>query len=302
MPTRDFRPLNEYARREYKFAQADSMGLVKSTIAADAVHGNKHYSKELTDGACTGVSLNWIKEKLSTSNGLLRADGPLRNPVTRNFSNPLNPVSRLKRGISPSADSLPGKFMSKGTGAESKSGLRNQSTQLAGAMTHSVYVNDINTALENRDYGRKSRTVVARELGLHPVEHEVEPAVVKGPDNQPVRDENRTIASAGTSLPKGSAMIIEVFPEGSKTGHTICYYRSRGDTLYFFDPNAGVYNVSEPDLEQFVGAWRTAYSTAPNAPLNFKTKAGNDWYEVYSRADDTESPAQAPAEDAQASS
>jgi hypothetical protein len=284
MPTRDFGPLNDFARREYKFAQADSMGLVKSTIAADEVHGNKNYSKELTGGACTGVSLNWIKEKLSTSNGLLRADGPLRNPVTRNFSNPLNPISRLKQGISPSANSLPGKFMTKGAGAESKSGVRNQPAQLAGAMTHSVYLNDLNDARENRDYGRKSRTVVARELGLHPVQHEVKPVVFKGANNQPERDENRTIASAGTSLPKGSAMIIEVFPEGGKTGHTICYYRSRGDTLYFFDPNAGVYNVSEADLENFVGAWHTAYSTAPNAPLDFKTKAGDDWYEVYSRS------------------
>jgi hypothetical protein len=302
MPTRNFRPLNEYARREYKFAQADSMDLIKSTIAADAVHGNRNYPTELTGGACTGVSLNWLKEKLSTSNGLLRADGPLRNPVTRNFSNPLNPISRLKRGISPSADSLPGKFMTKGTGPESKSGLRNQSTQLAGAMTHLAYVNDFNTARANPDYGRNSRTVVARELGLHPVEHEVAPVVVKGANNLPVRDENRTIASAGASLPKGSGMIIEVFPDGGKVGHTICYYRSRGDTLYFFDPNAGVYNVSEPDLEQFVGAWRTAYSTAPNAPLDFRTKAGNDWYEVYSRADNTPSPVQAPAEDAEASS
>jgi hypothetical protein len=274
MPTRDFRPLNQFARREYKFAQADSMGLLKSTIEADKVHGYKNYSQELTGGACTGVSLNWIKEKLTTSNGLLRADGPLRNPVTRSFSNPLNPISRLKRGISPSADSMLGKFLNKGTtGADSKSGQRNQHAQLAGAMTHSVYHNDINNARKNRDYLRKSRTFVARELGLHPVEHALKPVIVKGENNQPVRDEDRTIASAGTSLPKGSAMIIEVFPTVGNTGHAVCFYRSRGNTLYFFDPNAGVYNVSESDLQEFVGAWRTAYSSAEPAG-GLQNKAG----------------------------
>lgn len=194
-----------------------------------------------------------------------------------------------------------GKFLNKGTtGADSKSGQRNQHAQLAGAMTHSVYHNDINNARKNRDYLRKSRTFVARELGLHPVEHALKPVTVKGANNQPVRDEDRTIASAGTSLPKGSAMIIEVFPTVGNTGHAVCFYRSRGNTLYFFDPNAGVYNVSEPDLQEFVGAWRTAYSTAPNQPVDFRTKPGDDWYEVYSRADDADAPPQTSSDDAEA--
>ena len=89
---RDFSALNKYGRREYKFAQVDSYGQIKAEVMG------ANYKEDLKNGVCMGVVLNWVKEKLTTSNGLLRREGPLLNPITKRFSNPLNPFSRLDKG------------------------------------------------------------------------------------------------------------------------------------------------------------------------------------------------------------
>ena len=93
----DFSALNEYARREFKFAQSSSFDMVNPAVMG------ANYQDSLTAGVCMGAVLNWIKEKVSTSNGLLRRDGPLMNPTTKHFSSPVNPVTRLKQGMSPPA-------------------------------------------------------------------------------------------------------------------------------------------------------------------------------------------------------
>jgi hypothetical protein len=257
---RDFSALNKYGRREYKFAQADSYGQINAEVMGT------NYSDNLQNGVCMGVVLNWVKEKLATSNGLLRRDGPLLNPTTKQFSNPLNPFSRLDKGISPSKSSPMNKFIDKG-----KSGPRNESTMLAGAMTHSAYL-------------AKSTHTVARELGLIEAAHDPRPKVKPGDSNIPVRIEDETIGAAGMDLPKGNAIVIELQQrERSGSGHAIAFYRSRGGTLYFFDPNAGVYEVFQSEASnvlKFVQAWLEVYVRENS--IIWQT-ASNNWCAVYNR-------------------
>src|SRR5258706_12654361 len=164
---RDFSALNKYGHREYKFAQSDSYRQVDNW--------SRIHSLDLSGGVCMGTTLNWVKEKLTTSNGLLRSEGPLLNPTSKRFSNPLNPVARLDKGISPPKDSLMNKFINKN---ESKSGPRNESTMAAGAMTQAAYEQNIS---------RLGLTVgtrrVTEELGLVPGTHEQYPGMTKGEDS-----------------------------------------------------------------------------------------------------------------------
>src|SRR5215475_1336141 len=172
---RDFSRLNRFAHRDYKFAQRDS-----NTLITQEVMG-ANYDSHLEHGSCLGVVLNWVKEKMSTSNGLFNVDGPLRNSTPRRFANPLNPVTRLRQGIAPPERTPLSRFMAKG-----KSGPRNQSTMLAAAMTQRAY-SDLFC----------SRGDVARELGLFDAELEVKPVQRPDPLGYPIRIEDETIARAG---------------------------------------------------------------------------------------------------------
>jgi hypothetical protein len=256
---RDFSALNPYGHREYKFAQSDSYGRINAAVMG------ANYTAALANGSCMGVVLNWVKERLTTSNGLLRPDGPLLNPTTKHFSNPINPLARLDRGISPPKDSLMSKFIDKG-----KSGPRNESTMLAGAMTQLAY-------------RAGTKQTVAQELGLMEGSHDQSPVIYRDPEhNIPVRVEDETIEAAAKNLPKGNAIVIELKQTGG-SGHAIAFYRGRQGTLHFFDPNAGVYKVFESgsSILNFVRAWLGVYVRENS--ITWETPA-NNWYAVYNRA------------------
>jgi hypothetical protein len=264
----DFSALNRYARREYKFAQSSSFNMVNPAVMG------ANYQDSLTAGVCMGAVLNWIKEKMSTSNGLLRRDGPLMNSTAKHFSSPINPVTRLKQGMSPPAGSPLTQFMQK-----NQSGPRNRSTVLSAAMTQVAY-------------STTSRDHIARELGLIDVHETLLPVQRPDPQGMPIRIEDETIARAARELPRGRALLIEIEHrdightiEHEDVGHTIGFYHSRGNTLHFFDPNAGVYalhNCNEDTVLEFVRAWLGVY--VRNAQWNFKTSP-RDWYAMYARSD-----------------
>lgn len=281
---RDFSALNKYAHREYKFVQGDSYSQVTA-----------NYGTELTSGVCMGVVLNWVKEKLTTSNGLVRAEGPLFNSAVRRFSNPLNPVSRIRNGISPPTDSVLGRLMGKQPlePRGRKSGPRNETATLEGAHTQRIYrhkthaqlVSDLNLVRGAYQPGEATNQVTYDE---------------RLPGNRvkrtylPVRVHDKTIAEAGGKLPKGNAIVLDLKQrEGS--GHAIAFYKSRGGTLYFFDPNAGVYEISRPhekNLLGFVQAWLEVYTHDRNAegqatPRHWLTKDADLWYYVYNRTGNT---------------
>jgi hypothetical protein len=180
-----------------------------------------------------GVTMNWIKEKLSTSNSIFNANGRLRNSEPRQFSNPLNPVARLKQGLSAPKDSTLARWLKKG-----KSGPRNEQAMLDGSHNQGIY------------RGNNVRVLSAR-LGLGDSNYSPTPKIRKGkpPEYLPERRHPETIAEAALGLPKGEALLIEVEHKKVKgsdpdsSGHAVAFYRSAGGTLYFFDPNAGVYRI-----------------------------------------------------------
>lgn len=259
VPARDWSPLSRYGSRDYKFIQRDSY--------------NDFLNLQFPGGVCMGVAMNWIQERLTTSNGFFRPEGHLRNPVTRHFANPLNPLARLQEGIS-----VPGHSLLKNTLGRSgifekgKSGTRNQSGMLLGAQSHFIY-------------SRRGVDGLAQQLGLvEDNSHAASPWVERDPiSNMPRRREDATIASAAVTLPNGHAMLIELKQEGAGAGHAIAWYRSRHGTLYFFDPNAGVYTVpdGEARIHDFVAVWRGVYRGTDN--IDWKTTE-NSWCRIYRRA------------------
>lgn len=255
---RNFSALEKHGRREYKFAQADSYGLVNK----ESMQAN--YSDKLANGVCMGVTLNWIKEKLAASNSLVRPNGRLLTSDVKRFSNPLNPVSRLRAGLSPAKGSVLEKLSDKG-----KSGVRNQTTMLYGAITHGSVVSG-------------GRSQVARDLGLQPSAYEPQTLVTKGADFSPIRVAGACISFAGSGLPKGNAVLVEI-DRCDGPGHAIAFYRSRGGVLYFFDSNAGVYSIFESQptqLEQFVAAWLDVYRRLDG--IEWQTTR-SDWYASFNR-------------------
>ena len=217
--------LNGYGQREYKFSQADSFEPVRV-----------RYEDQFSNGVCMGVTMNWIKEKLSTSNGLLNAKGRLRNSQPRQFSSPLNPIARLKQGISPPANSVLTKLLKKG-----KSGARNEQAMLDGAHNQGIY------------RGRNVQ-VLSAELGLGTSSYSPTVKARRGSAPEYLREfmHPESIAEAAVGLPRGEALLIEIEHRKVKpsdpesAGHAIAFYRSAGGTLYFFDPNAGVYRIPKP--------------------------------------------------------
>jgi hypothetical protein len=227
---REWNRLNEFGRREYKFAQRDSFDEIRRQVGND-----------FDSGVCMGVTVDWIYEKLTTSNGLFRQNGPLLAFVPRHFSNTLNPLKRLKQGISPSGGSMLAGRVEKG-----KSGKRNEATMFNGALNHLAYRRGDVRALENI-------------LGFVKSEYEAQPSIYKGPHPaySTILRVADSIADAAIGLPKGEALLIEV--EHTKTkegepgsgGHAIAFYKSRGNTLYFFDSNAGTYQI--PSYREKIG-------------------------------------------------
>jgi hypothetical protein len=232
----NFSALSEHAIRRYRFAQGDAIHLVLPAFS---------------NGVCMGIVLNWIKEKLSTSNGFLRLDGPVLKLTKKNFANPSSSNSILMN---------------------SRIDQRNKHITKAGSVTHTTYVNE-------------SRDGAARKLNLVAASYEPKIIPKQGPApaflQECITDE--TIAQTGINLPKGHAVIIEVENE-KHDGHVIAFYRSRGGTLYFFDPNAGVYEINDTgqsNMLGFVRAWLRVYATQEK-PIEWTT-GQKDWYAVFNR-------------------
>jgi hypothetical protein len=255
---RDFSALNRHGRRDYEFVQGDSYKLVQ-----------QRYGSEMKNGVCMGIVLNWVKEKLTTSNGALRPTGTLLNSAERRFSTP------------PAGSSMP-KWIGKQPAPKQDIGARNEATTLMGGMTHKYY----------QDKGA-DRNSAARKLGL--LAGKYQPAPKAHPSNdgtyKPEHITDEAIAKTAEELPKGNAIVIELQQDGAGSGHAIAFYNSRGGTLYFFDPNAGVYEILRPfgeHLQQFVQAWLEVYRNETPTPVNWKTNYPDDWYGVYNRAGDGE--------------
>jgi hypothetical protein len=287
---RDFSELNKYAKREYKFVQGDSFGLIEKAILAGIL------SDARRNGVCMGATLKWINEKLSTSNSYFKSDGRLRGSTQREFSNSINPLSRMGAGLSISQQTALGKVVNSNSllkkTFKGKSHARNEGTMLRAADVQTAYaktpsVDDARVAM-NSNF-RKVNTYSPKVI-----EQDVPPIAKRFGynDDMPKRDEPETISQAAFGLPQGLAILIELRDLADVTGHAIAFYRSRladigsgGRTLYFFDSNAGVYKIStstKANIKAFIEAWLRVYANH-TVPLVLET-APLDWCTAFTRA------------------
>jgi hypothetical protein len=300
---RDFSELNKYAKREYKFVQADSFRLISQGIESGIL------SPKRNDGVCMGATLMWINEKLSTSNSYIKSGGRLRGSTPREFANSINPVSRAMGGLSISGKNVLGQVVASNPSLnqvfKGKSHARNEVTMRRAADVQARY------AVDSVEEARKQMNFIEiNSYAPRPIEEDIP----QRPDRSNMLDdfenegiaylrgykpgsrrrlESDTIAKAAFDLPTGLAILIEVNNAGGNSGHAIAFYRSRpgemglgGKTLYFFDSNAGVYklaNDTEANIKHFIEAWLRVYSSHIK-PVIFET-AGLDWCRVFKRRD-----------------
>ncbi len=284
---RDFSELNNYAKREFKFVQADSYRLITQAIAAGALHLNT------AGGVCMGATLKWINEKLSTSNSYIKSDGRLRGSTQREFSNSINPVSRAMAGLSIPGNTALGKVVtstpSLNRAFKGKSNTRNEGTMRKAADVQTLYANG--SANGSVDAARQDMTKVMKTNDYTPTPIYENVPIAKSFGYTPQRLESATIASAAFCLPAGIAILIELNNAAGGPGHAIAFYRSRpgdmglgGKTLYFFDSNAGVYKIAiatEANIKDFIEAWQRVYERHEHS-VTFRT-AAHDWCTAFKR-------------------
>jgi hypothetical protein len=283
---RDFSELNNYAKREYKFVQADSYRLITQAITAGALTHDKE------KGVCMGATLKWINEKLSTSNSYIKSDGRLRGSTQRAFSTSINPVSRARAGLSIPGNTALGKVVAStpflNRAFKGKSNARNEGTMREAADVQTLYANgsvdsaraDMINVMKINDY---TPSRIYEDLAKVPV------AKKHGYTARCL--ESDTIAKAAFGLPPGIVILIGLDQAAGGSGHAIAFYRSRasdiglgGRTLYFFDSNAGVYKIAiatEANIKDFIEAWLRVYERHEHS-VTFRT-AAHDWCTAFKR-------------------
>ena len=280
---RDFSELNNYAKREYKFVQADSYRLITQAITAGALTHDRE------KGVCMGATLKWINEKLSTSNSYIKSDGRLRGSTQREFSNSINPVSRARAGLSIPGNTALGKVVAStpflNRAFKGKSNARNEDTMRKAADVQTLYANG------SVDAARQDMTKVMKTNDYTPTPIYENVPIAQRFGYTPQRLESDTIAKAAFGLPPGIVILIDLDQAAGGSGHAIAFYRSRasdiglgGRTLYFFDSNAGVYKIAiatEANIKDFIEAWLRVYERHDHS-VTFRT-AAHDWCTAFKR-------------------
>jgi hypothetical protein len=123
-------------------------------------------------------------------------------------------------------------------------------------------------------------------MGLREVFSTFQPTVRPDRGHQPEVQMFETLARAGQELPAGHAIVVEVglYNWGNQSyagGHAIGMYRSRGNHLYFFDPNIGVYQVR--DIAGFVRAWLDGCRDGRGWSVTPLNDARRTWFYCFAR-------------------
>jgi hypothetical protein len=209
----NFQSLKQYATKEYKFKQGRSLALLDPATAAkggaiNAVALSSTDYQQLKDGICAVLAADWLREKLTSGDSYVGAD--FGGPGVHAGENLTTVVNNVPKMI-----------------AYKK--LKLTSNALGQHGLSSTYVGDprvVSTTLKER----KGQNYLDRIINFA-----------------------QTLAKACTAeyLKKGRGVWIsfELLKANGvgDGGHAVAAYRSRGNTLYFFDCNCGVYNVTDPD-------------------------------------------------------
>jgi hypothetical protein len=166
-------------------------------------------------GACLGLVLKWLAEKKNTSNGL----GASLSRLMGGRDN------RTFHGTKPMALQVPVL-----RGAMQLHGNYEGGTMLHGSdLAMSDVITEVGLTFDESLSDQANTTGGAQIM-------------VRGANNLPAIDMNHSLEVASAFLAKGRGMIVSV--RVGSGAHVIGVYRSHGSNIHVFDPNIGVFKVS----------------------------------------------------------
>jgi len=222
----NFAALKQHATKENKFKQGASIG----QLDPDEVGvGNFDTIKK---GICAALAANWLQEKLSSPKNLV-------------FSGQFAGAGvHAGRNLDTVRSAVP-KFLAYKEAPFASEVLAQYGLEPSLKGAGSPVLND-KVPTKERSYSERTGTWTERRT------------------IQFVTKVAESLANACTAgfLKQGrgvyiSFSVVGKTPDKQGGGHAVAAYRSRGNTLHFFDPNCGVYDVKDPD--KFFAAFVACY-------------------------------------------
>ncbi len=232
----NFADLKQHATKILKYTQKKTLPHLPRKTAEggdriNEVQFSEDEFKAMQTGICAALACAWLREKLAAPADLaFKARSSDGDPHTG-------------RNLAIALDAAPHYLAYAGTASTSK--LLARFGLSAGTQPHP-------TDILKQD----SRPIVIRErVRGEWRERNSMTTDVNVPDSM-VKACGTQVLKKGVGIYAALSVVAEV--EGkSGGGHAVAIYRSRGSTLYFFDPNCGVYEVLKPAT--FFHAWVGCY-------------------------------------------
>lgn len=237
----NFAELKKYATKVYKFQQGTSIRALDPSTPRQQTHGasinaiqmSAEEFNEIKGGICAALAANWLKEKLTSPDDLVFSGPSTGSGVHtgQNLATVLDNAPLYRQyAKSPSASA-----------ALALHGLKPSSSLARLDPTVQQQSIRINTYSPGTDKEYKQRVVVS----------------------EPLVGASLTKACSEEYLKQGRGVYISFSvlsrnPAKQGGGHATAAYRSRGNSLYFFDPNCGVYKIQ--DVAGFFGAYVGCYA------------------------------------------
>lgn len=232
----NFADLKQHATKVLKFKQGKTLPHLprKTAEGGDRINAVQFSDDEFNaaqGGICAALSCAWLREKL-TSPDELAFSGASSGPAVHTGRNLATAIDAAPRHLAYKAtgkhDTLFSAYgLTQGTQPHATDVLKRDTKQI-----------DIR---ERVNFEWRTRKGMTTEIN-------VADSLVK--------------ACGSAVLKKGKGIYVAVTVvsriEGKQGGgHALALYRSRGNTLYFFDANCGVYQITRPDT--FFHAWVACY-------------------------------------------
>ncbi len=222
----NFAALKQHATKEYKFKQGRSIAELDPQKAAtsDAINAVKLSSSEfdgIKKGMCAALAAHWLKEKLGSSS----------HPAFKGKS--AGDAVHAGRNLETVSFNVP-KFLAYAQSPSPEAILKQHGLEPSAKAADFQPMVTRSRIAEERHHNRDGSIRINR---VSVVDTQVVESFVNACNVQFLK------AGRGVYIAfKAKGRTLEK-PGG---GHAVAAYRSRGSTLYFFDPNCGVYAITDP--------------------------------------------------------
>jgi hypothetical protein len=285
--------LSDYGERQFYYNQSDHIqngnanfsrlryaGAFRPSLAVSTAK-RSYVNGAASEGVCQAATFTWVAERLQTSNSP-RPGFQLVNNLRKNFPKENDAESQAQR-MTPEK--------------------RGQNA----AITARVARNNVPSVAKDKESGvdklggtmqsEARKTATLAHLGLSPAPDnpgDAEEPILK-PDTTTRPDENgrheqvefsQAFEKTANRLQPGQAATLEFgIRDGGepKAKHTVALYKSRGNTLRFFDPNYGEFKVTDPG--NFFKTYQTTLEQKHGWEVGFDTASRNypDQVQFYER-------------------